>query len=200
MVVNLKHRPTTSFSQLSNLAQAPRSCKKLLHKAPRHHPRPKVMCVLSHLSCFQKLMCVFSATPWTVACQAPLPTEFPRQEYWNGLPFHSPGDLPNPGINPVTPALAGRFFTAEPPGKPKVKALFISHDHTAASTDTHTPCPGFSAWKLFPNVSEKVLVQELYPRPAPAPKLCSRATVPGLENPTQVPSVQMLYLHPLSSL
>ena len=194
MVVNLKHRPTTSFSQLSNLAQAPRSCKKLLHKAPRHHPSPKVMCVLSHL--FPKVNVCVQCDPMDCS----LPTGFPRQEYWNGLPFHSPGYLPNPGINPVTPALAGRFFTAEPPGKSKVKALFISHDHTAASTDTHTPCPSFSAWKLFPNVSKKVLVQELYPRPAPAPKLCSRATVPGLENPTQVPSVQMLYLHPLSSL
>ena len=46
-------------------------------------------------------------TPWTVALQAPLPMGFPRQEYWNGLPFLSPGDLPNPGIEPVSPALAG---------------------------------------------------------------------------------------------
>ena len=43
---------------------------------------------------------------------------FPRQEYWNGLPFPSPGDLPNRGIEPASPALAGGFFTAEPPGKP----------------------------------------------------------------------------------
>ena len=43
---------------------------------------------------------------------------FPRQEYWSGLPFPSPGDLPDPGIEPFSPALAGRFFTAEPPGKP----------------------------------------------------------------------------------
>ena len=40
------------------------------------------------------------------------------QEYWSGLPFLSPGDLPNPGIEPTPPALAGRFFTTEPPGKP----------------------------------------------------------------------------------
>ena len=116
---------------------------------------------------------------------------------WVAISFSR--DLPNPGINPVTPALAGRFFTAEPPGKPKVKALFISpHDRTAASTDTHTPCPSFSAWKLYPNVSKKVLVQELCPQLAPAaPKFCSCATVPGLENPTQAPSVQTLYPHPL---
>ena len=44
-------------------------------------------------------------TPWTVACQIPLSMEFPRQECWSGLPFPTPGDLPNPGIKPLTPAL-----------------------------------------------------------------------------------------------
>ena len=52
------------------------------------------------------------------ACQSPLPMVFPRQEYWSGLPFPSPGDLPNPGLEPASPALAGRLFTTEPPGKP----------------------------------------------------------------------------------
>ena len=54
----------------------------------------------------------FFATPGTVACQAPPSMEFSRQEYWSGLPFSSPGDLPNPGIEPVSlvsPALAGRL-------------------------------------------------------------------------------------------
>ena len=46
-----------------------------------------------------------SATPWTVACQAPLSMEFSRQEYWSGMPFPSPGDLPDPGIKPLSPAL-----------------------------------------------------------------------------------------------
>ena len=58
------------------------------------------------------------ATPWTVAPQAPLSMEFSRQEYWSGLPFPSPGDLPDPRIKPVSfafPALAGGFFTTEPP-------------------------------------------------------------------------------------
>ena len=54
-----------------------------------------------------------SATPWTVACQAPLSTGFPRQEYWSGLPFPSPGDPPNPGMEPDSAALAGGFFIAE---------------------------------------------------------------------------------------
>ena len=59
------------------------------------------------------------ATPWTAVCQAPLSMEFSRQEYWSGLPFPTPGDLPDPGIEPASPALAGGFFTAEPLWKPQ---------------------------------------------------------------------------------
>ena len=44
--------------------------------------------------------------------------EFSRQEYWSGLPFPTPGDLPNPGMEPVSPSLAGRFFSTMTPGKP----------------------------------------------------------------------------------
>ena len=54
-----------------------------------------------------------SATPWTVAPQPPLSMGFSRQEYWRGLPFPSPGDLPDPGIEPRCPAWAGGFFTSE---------------------------------------------------------------------------------------
>ena len=57
-------------------------------------------------------------TPCTVAHVGPLSMEFPKQKYWSGLPFPSPGDLPDPGIKPVSPALAGGFLTIEPPGKP----------------------------------------------------------------------------------
>ena len=60
-----------------------------------------------------------SETPWIVASQAALSMEFSRQEYWSGLPFPSPGNLPDPGIELVSPALAGGFFTTEPPGKPQ---------------------------------------------------------------------------------
>ena len=58
-------------------------------------------------------------TPWTVAHQSPLSMRFPRQDYWSGLPFPSPGHLPNTGITPASPALGGRFFffNQEPPGK-----------------------------------------------------------------------------------
>ena len=66
--------------------------------------------VLSHIWLF--------ATLWTIAHQTPLFVEFSRQEYWSGLPFSSPGDLLDPGIEPVSPAspaLAGEFFTTAPP-------------------------------------------------------------------------------------
>ena len=59
------------------------------------------------------------ATPWTVARQSPLSMGFSRQEYWSGWPFPSPGRLPDPGIEPASPALAGGFFTTEPPRKPR---------------------------------------------------------------------------------
>ena len=58
-----------------------------------------------------------TATPWTVAYEAPLSTGFSRQEYWSGLPFPSPGDLPNPGIEPGSPALQTDALPSEPPGK-----------------------------------------------------------------------------------
>ena len=61
--------------------------------------------------------------PWTVARQAPLSMDFPRQEYWSGFSFSSPGDFLDPGIEPTFPALAGRFFSAEPPGKPQAPGM-----------------------------------------------------------------------------
>ena len=66
--------------------------------------------------------CLTLVTPWTVAHQALLSMGLLWQEYWSGLPFPPPGDLPNPGTeptSPVVPALAGGFFIAEPPGKPR---------------------------------------------------------------------------------
>ena len=58
------------------------------------------------------------ASPWTVDYEAPPSKEFSRQEYWNGLPFPSPGDLPNPGVEPRSPALQADTLPSEPPGKP----------------------------------------------------------------------------------
>ena len=70
--------------------------------------------------CVQQFSCVqLFVTPRTAAYQAPLSVGFSREEYWSGLPFPPPGNLPNPGIKPASPTLAGRFFTTEPPGKAK---------------------------------------------------------------------------------
>ena len=65
---------------------------------------------LSHVRLF--------ATPWTVALQAPLSMGFSRQEYWSGLPFPSPGDLPDLRIEPRSPTLQADTLTSEPPAKP----------------------------------------------------------------------------------
>ena len=71
---------------------------------------------LSHVRLF--------ATPWTVAYQAPLSMEFSRQEYWSGLPFPSPGYLPDPGIEPGSPTLQADALPSEPPGKP-IDGVFV---------------------------------------------------------------------------
>ena len=69
---------------------------------------------LSHVQLF--------ATPWTVAHQPPPSMRFSRQEYWSGLPFPSPGDLPDPGIEHRSPTLQADALTSEPPGQPQMNA------------------------------------------------------------------------------
>ena len=84
------------------------------------------MCVHA---CLVTQSCLNSfATAWTVAHQPPLSMGFSKQKYWSGLPLPTPGDLSDPGIEPMSPVLAGGFFTTEPPGSPskqifKVKRL-----------------------------------------------------------------------------
>ena len=69
--------------------------------------------------CTESLSCVrVFATQWTLAHQAPLSMGVSRQEYWSGLPFPSSEDLPKQGLKPRSPALAGKCFTTESPGKP----------------------------------------------------------------------------------
>ena len=90
------------------------------------------------ITLFSYLVCMLScvqlfATSWTVVHQAPLSW----QEYWSGLPFPAPGDLPDPWIKPVilaSPALAGGFFTAEPPGKLLWAEWLINHRNNAWSS------------------------------------------------------------------
>ena len=67
-----------------------------------------------------------SETPWTRAYWAPLSMGFPRQEYWSGLPFPSPGDLPDPGIEPGSSASQVDALCSEPPGKPRIVPTICS--------------------------------------------------------------------------
>ena len=93
-----------------------------------HLTGPVCVCELSHFGCIW-----FFMTPWTVVPQAPLSMGFSRQEYWSGLPFPSPGDLPSPGMEPISlmsPALAGKFFTLVPPGKPWLVSFIEKSSHT----------------------------------------------------------------------
>ena len=59
-------------------------------------------------------------TPWTIAHEAPPSMEFSRQAYWSRLPFPSPGDLPDPGIKPLSPTLRTDALPSEPPGNPSI--------------------------------------------------------------------------------
>ena len=86
-------------------------------------------------------------TPWTVALQAPLSMGFPRQEYWSGLPFPSPGDLPK-GNEPKSPALASGFFTTEPLGSPRLPRL----THLILSESSNGESPLSPSLQLRPGV------------------------------------------------
>ena len=86
----------------------------------KHSPLgPREVKSFSHIQLF--------VTPWSVACQTPPSIGFSRQEYWNGLPFPSPGDLPNPGIELGSPPLQADSLTSEPPGK-SGKNPYSKHD------------------------------------------------------------------------
>ena len=100
------------------------------------------------------------ATPWTVAYQAPLFMGFSKQEYWSGLPCPPPGDHPDPGIeslSPVSPALAGGFFTAEPLEK---------HFYCTDTTFSLSICELMDIWIISPffvtmmnNAARNILTQ-----------------------------------------
>ena len=91
--------------------------------------------MLSHFSCVQLF-----ATLWTVARQAPLSMGFSRQEYWSGFPCRPPGDLPNPGIEPLSltsPALAGKFFT--------IRVTWAGWCHSLYPGKSYLLCENFQA-------------------------------------------------------
>ena len=79
------------------------------------------------------------ATPWTVAYQAPLSMGFYRQEYWSGLPFPSPGDLPDSGIKLRSPTLQANSLSSEPPRKPTMLLLLLLQSHVSCVQLCATP-------------------------------------------------------------
>ena len=109
--------------------------KYIYHTAGLHNFVCKVTSVMSN-----------SATPWTVACQAPLSVGFSRQEYWSELPCPPPGDLPDPGMelaSLLSPALAGRFFTTsatwEFQSKPEMRSTVTVQSFFQSSLPSDTP-------------------------------------------------------------
>ena len=131
------------------------------------------------LSCFQLFV-----TPWTVVHPAPPSMGFPRQEFYSGLPFPSPGTLPYPGTEPTFPALAGGFFTTEPPGPRHFLTWFKFHDqskstiaNTLKSLDQISICILFFLL-LFrcPMGSDSLQPHGLQhtrsPCPSPSPRVC----------------------------
>ena len=88
------------------------------------------------------------AVPWTLAYQAPPSMKFSRQEYWSGLPFPSPGDLPNPGIEPGSPALQADALPSEPPFRYDLNPM--PYDYTVEVMNR------FKGLNLVNRVSEEV--------------------------------------------
>ena len=95
--------------------------------------------MLSHFRLFE--------TPWTVACQAPLSVEFPRQEYWRGLPFPSPGYVPDPGIEPESPALQADSLLLNLQGSPSKDAYVLIFNTLLFSPRSEKCQP--EAWELL---------------------------------------------------
>ena len=110
--------------------------------------------------------------------------DFPKQEYWSGLPFPPPEDLPDPGTEPASPALAGGFFTTEPPGKPLAFLFLFSlsvmsntlQPHGLQHTRLLSPSPSSGAcskscplsWRCHPNISSSVIPFSSCLQPFPA--------------------------------
>ena len=125
--------------------------------------------------------CLTLRDPWTVARQAPPSMRFSRQEYWSGLPFPSPGDHPDPGIEPRSP-IAGRRLTSAPPGKPKGRSLSRDKGINAKGTGgsnslTHHP--------QFSSVTQS------------CPKLCDHmdCSMPGIPVHYQLPEFTQTHVH-----
>ena len=108
-----------------------------------------------------RLILSLFATSWTIACQVPLSMGFPRQESWSGLSFPTLGDLPDPGIKPVSlvsPALAGGFFTTESPGYIHIYTHIYGLKWWIGFEDTHL----IKVWGFYCVHSARNMVQQYY--------------------------------------
>ena len=106
-----------------NVLESSRTTCPVHGKSPKkifdYPPQSKSLGTMAQRNVYVCSVMSDSAIPWTVAHQAPLSTELSRQEYWNGSPFSPPGDLPNPGIEPTSPALEVDSLPLSHQGSPK---------------------------------------------------------------------------------
>ena len=103
--------------------------------------------------------CPTLATPWTVACQAPLSMGFPREEYWNGLPFPFPRDLPDPGVEPKSLALQAGSFTTASSGKPQFSFWSSPKTQEYRSLVSRQEILGYERWNISCHISEQRVSQ-----------------------------------------
>ena len=106
-----------------------------------------------------------SVTLWTVTYQASPSMGFSRQEYWSGLPFPSPGDLPDPGIKPGSPALEADTLTSEPPGK-EIESKYLTMHQTASNTELYD-MKFSSYWSWKKQRFKKDVSYDMLPEPNP---------------------------------
>ena len=117
----------------------------------------------------------FFATPWTVAYWAPQSMEFSRQEYWSGLPFPSPGDFPNPGIEPQSPALQADALLSKPPGKPSVQFSSFTQSCPTLCNPMNRSMPGPPVHYQLPEFTQTHVhrvgdaIQPSHPLSSPSP-------------------------------
>jgi len=125
--------------------------------------------LLSHVKLF--------ATPWSVACQVPLSMDFSRQEYWSGLPFPSPEDLPDPEIKPRSPVLQADSLPSEPTGK-RLLNIRCLWDFFRLNIPPPSPkglcvqLPGSCVKNHYHNEPLLLIEKVLYPKVCEVGKLC----------------------------
>ena len=130
------------------------------------------------------------ATLWIVACQVPLSMGFSRQEYWSGLPFPFPGDLPDPVIetvSPASPVLAGEFFTTEPSGKPSsVQFISVAQSCLTLCDPMNSSTPGLPVHNQLPEPTQTHVhwvsdaIQPSHPLSSPSPPALKLSQHQGL--------------------